>query len=125
MELSELVAQIISVIYIVSGIGVVWKKLDLKEIAEELLNSNALSFFSGSLGIIFGIILINYHNIWTWQWNILITLISWFFLVGGVLILWFPKLFKRLIEIYKNSIYYGIFMIAFGLLFGYFGFFYS
>ena len=122
MELSILIAKIISVIYISAGIGVLIGTINLNNIVTDLKNSVALTYIAGSVGIILGMILIEYHNIWVKNWTMLITIISWLFLIGGITIVIFPKSLSFGKNLLLNHRLIGIFMIAFGIVFGYFGF---
>ncbi|MDO9577859.1 MAG: hypothetical protein Q7J16_08240 [Candidatus Cloacimonadales bacterium] len=122
MELSILVAKIIAVIYISGGIAVLTGQINFKDIAADFNKSPALTFFAGSLSTIIGLVLVKYHNNWVNNWTLLITIISWAFLIGGIIVVVFPKILSCLSKYYKPSLAWGILMICFGLLFGYFGF---
>ena len=122
MGLSILVARIIAVIYISSGIAVLIGQLNFDNIASDFNKSKALTFVAGSSGVIFGMVLVRYHNNWVKNWTVLITIISWIFLIGGIIVVVFPKSLSYFSKYYKHSPAWGIFMICFGLLFGYFGF---
>ena len=122
MELSVLVAKVIAIIYIVSGFALFIGQINFQKIAEDFDKSPALTFIVGFLSAIVGLILVTYHNIWNANWTVLITIISWFVLIGGLIIVIYPKLFLFLSKYYRHSTIWGIFMICFGLIFGYFGF---
>lgn len=122
MGLSLLIAQIFSAVYIVSGIAVLMGSVDLDKIVDEFEKSPALTFISGCVGIIFGIILVNYHNIWIKNWTLLITILSWLMLMGGITVVIFPKCLSFFKGWMKHDKLLGFFMLAFGLLMGYFGF---
>ena len=122
MELSILIAKIISAIYISTGIAVLIGTINFNDIINDFERSPALTFVAGSIGIITGIILIEYHNIWVMNWNVLITIISWLFLIGGVIVVIIPKSLSYYKVFIKNSWLLGILMIIFGMVMGYFGF---
>lgn len=122
MELSILVAKVISAIYLSSGIAVLINRLNFDRVTEDMKNSPALTFFGGALGIILGTALVHYHNIWTGDWRVLITLISWGMFLGGVAVVIFPDSISYMRRFYKHSPLWGVFMIGIGLLFGYFGY---
>ena len=96
--------------------------VDLNKLVNDFEKSPALTLVSGCVGIISGIILIEYHNIWVKNWTVLITIISWFMLIGGILIVVFPKTLLYYKNIVTGSRFWGIFMILFGMLMAYFGF---
>ena len=122
MELSIFVAKIIAVIYVSSGIAVLIGQINFNTIATDFNKSTALTFVAGSFGIIIGMVLVKYHNHWVKNWTVLITIISWTFLIGGLIVVVFPKSLSYFSKYYKHSLAWGILMICFGLLFGYFGF---
>ena len=122
MDLSVLVAKIISAIYISAGLSVLLGNLDFNKIVEDFEKSSALTFIAGAVGLGCGVTMLQFHNIWTNDWRVLITLISWGMLLGGFTVVVWPRSLSWFSGIYKISRLWGIVMIAFGLLFGYFGF---
>ena len=122
MELSILVAKIIAIVYISSGVAVLIGQLNFEKIADSLDKSPALTLIAGFFGIIIGFVLVENHNIWIANWTVLITIISWLFFIGGIVIVILPKAFSFFSKYYKHSRAWGIFMLCFGLLFGYWGF---
>ena len=123
MELSILIAKEIAIIYIVAGIAEIIGQLNFQNIVNDLSGSPSLTLITGFIATIVGLVLVLYHNLWNSNWTILITIISWMFLLGGILIIIYPKVLLVIGKIYRHSPIWGIIMICFGLLFGYFGFF--
>ena len=122
MELSTLIAKIISVIYVSSGIAILIGTINLNDIVKDFDKSPALTVVAGSVGIIIGIVLIYYHNIWIRSWEVIITIISWLFLIGGIIVVIIPKSLIYFNKLYKSFRILGLFMLLFGLIIGYFGF---
>ena len=112
MEISILVARIIAVIYISSGIAVLIGQLNFDNIASDFNKSAALTFVAGMVGIIIGMVLVKYHNHWVKNWTVLITIISWTFLIGGLIVVVFPKSLSYFSKYYKHSLAWGILMIV-------------
>ena len=122
MDLSVLVAKIIAVIYIASGAAVLIGTVKISDIVKEYEKSPVLIFLSGVMAIIFGMILVNYHNVWVKNWTVLITIISWVILIEGIVVVIMPASLLYMKNFIIESRFWGIFMIVFGSLFGYFGF---
>ena len=122
MELSILIAKIIAVIYTATGVAVIIGTINLKTITENYQNSPALTFMSGAIATIAGIVLLHYHNVWVSNWRVIITLFIWMFFIGGILAILFPKAMFYSKKMILHSRYWGICMLLFGLLLGYFGF---
>ena len=122
MELSIVVAKILALVYISSGIAALSGKISFNKMVEEYERSQGLTFLSGFITIVFGVFLVEYHNIWARNWTVLITIIGWLSLFKGVMLIAFPQSILMFSRWYRNTFRWGIFMIIFGLVFGYFGF---
>lgn len=122
MDLSLTIARIISIIYITTGVAVILGTVDFNEIVKGLIKSPALTFIAAAAAIVGGTILVEEHNLWVKDWRVIITLISWMFLLGGIAVVIFPKFLTSYNQMLKNSRLLGSFMLIFGLIMGYFGF---
>ncbi len=124
MELSILVAKLLAVFYVSLGVGAISGKLNVNKLMANFEESPALVLMSGFSMILVGGLLVNSHNIWVKDWTVLITLMAWAILIKGVIFLAFPQLISSFKGFYKNLNVqaWGYLVIAFGLLFGYFGF---
>ncbi|MDD5512528.1 MAG: hypothetical protein PHD09_02000 [Candidatus Omnitrophica bacterium] len=122
MELSIVVAKILALVYISSGIAALSGKISFNKMVEEYERSQGLTFLSGFVTIVIGVFLVEYHNIWVRNWTVLITVIGWLSLFKGVMLIAFPQSILMFSRWRRNTFRLGIFMIILGLVFGYFGF---
>ena len=122
MELSILVARILAVTYIAAGIAAVRGKISFAKLVEDFERSPALTFVSGFLTLVIGMLLVHYHNRWEYDWTVLVTVIGWMSLFKGVMLIVFPQAMASFKGLYKNTRIWGVFMIVFGVFFGYLGF---
>ena len=122
MELSILVAKILALTYISAGVAALNGKNTFARIVEDFERSPGLTFVTGFFTLICGMLLVAYHNIWVRNWTVLVTVAGWAALLKGVLLIAFPQYISSFKSGYKNTRAWGIFMIALGILFGYFGF---
>lgn len=122
MELSFFVAKILAIMYVSAGVAVLSGRINCRKILEDFERSSGLTFISGFVTLIIGMLLVQYHNIWVKDWIVVITIIGWISLIKGIMLIAFPQFISYFKGMYKNNRVWGIFMIVFGLLFGYFGF---
>ena len=122
MELPVLVARMLALVYISAGIAALSGNIDFRKIVEDYSSSQGLTFISGFMALIFGVLLVHYHNIWVKDWIVIITIIGWMSLFKGIMLIAFPQSISYFKNWYKNTRVWGIFMIVLGLVFGYFGF---
>ena len=122
MELSTLIAKIFSLIYITSGLAILLGTLKISDFINQFEKAPILTFLSGCMAIIFGMILVNYHNIWLLNWTVLITIISWLMLFIGIIFVILPNSIASLKKFIRATPFWGIPMLILGLIFAYFGF---
>lgn len=126
METAVFIAKIIGVIYLSFGVGMLFNKEYYSKAFEYLIESTTYLIIGGILAIIFGLFILEYHNIWSNNWTVIITFIGWGALFKGILLLAFPKSFNRFKSLFKSKGFINfltVFVILFGCLFIYLGFF--
>ncbi len=122
-EITIFMAKIIALIYIPLGIAMITGQIKSKEMIASYEKSSAFTLWVGIFAIIAGTFIIQYHNIWVKGWPVLVTALGWIAVIEGVCFIAFPKpLLKLAKKISSNEKSWGIFAVALGLLFGYFGF---
>lgn len=122
MELSILIAKILSLTYFSAGVAVFSKKLSFAKISEDFEKSPGLTFLGGFIALAIGATLVEYHNRWSTDWTVLVTLVGWISLLKGVLFIAFPGFISPFKKWTVNPIFLGPALFALGALFGYFGF---
>lgn len=122
MELSVLVAKIAALVYLSAGVGALFATVNYNKVIEEFQKSTSLSYLAGFMALVIGMLLVNYHNVWEWNWTVLITIIGWAGVLKGMVLIAFPGAIAPFRHVFKNIRALGVVLIALGLLFGYFGF---
>lgn len=124
MELSILIARIASVIYLSASLGGFCSTDFYRSISDDMYKNSALAFTTGFTAVILGFLIVSYHNTWAMNWTILITLMGWFALIKGVILIAFPKFLQRLsMTLYgRDPKVFPYVSLLVGLLFGYVGF---
>ena len=59
--------------------------------AEQVSRDPALIFLSGVLLFVAGLAIVRAHNIWTLDWPVLVTILGWLAIVGGLVRMLFPS----------------------------------
>ncbi len=117
--MSVLVLKIMAAIYITVGVAVWSGSIDLKKIRERIIEDEALRLIAGVIGLTVGIVLLSYHNVWHWEWSLLVTLIGWGMGLGGIVTLLFPKLFSHTAQKLPAPKVTAVVMTGLGFFFGY------
>jgi hypothetical protein len=62
-----------------------------RALAEEVMTSRALLYVFGALALTGGLAIVLTHNVWIWDWPVIITIIGWLMMVRGTLRIVVPE----------------------------------
>lgn len=108
------------------GVGMLTSPKFLKDLVKDFMNSTANVFFGGLACLAIALPLVTFHNTWTPNSSLIITLLSWLTLFKGLALLMFPiqttNMYKEaLVKENKSYIGYGVLIV--GIILLYFGYF--
>ena len=69
---------------LVIGIALLINGAAFRTLAGEFLNNPALMFLSGVITLPAGLAVVLTHNVWVADWRVLITILGWLMIVGGL-----------------------------------------
>ena len=122
MELSIFVAKVLAIIYLSVAYAAFTGKTDWSKMLKSFDASPALTYVTGMITVLLGMILVQYHNLWVKDWPVLITIVGWAAVIKGIMFIAFPHSLNWFKGWYKNTQAFGFLLLAIGLLFGYYGF---
>jgi uncharacterized protein YjeT (DUF2065 family) len=118
--------QVFSLYYIAVGIGILVNPQFYKKIFEDFIERTPILYFGGVMALGVGYLLVAFHNTWTKDLSVIITIVGWLALVKGVLIFLCPNLMiavtKAMIGKERNLRIQAIVVIILGLVFSFLGF---
>ena len=124
MDLSLFLAKLIGVYLIIMSLFLFVRRDLLKTVASDLANNSALLAVTGALNLIFGLLIVFTHNIWEWNYKVLITLFGYLGVVAGLVRLFVPEWSKNMIRSMGDTAFvvYGVVFLVIGLFLAYIGF---
>jgi hypothetical protein len=126
METSILIAKILATVYFSFFLGLLFSSKYYKKELPKLVDNSAYLILGGFMAIVFGFLILEFHNYWNSDWTVVITIFGWLSLLKGILLIVFPQMFtayKTTILKAGNQKYILILLLILGGFFGYFGFF--
>lgn len=116
--------QLFGLTFFAIGFGMVKNPKFVKNILRELERSTASTFYGGLISLAIGYFLVSFHNVWSLNGSLIITIMGWIALVKGLALIMFPS---NAMGLYKNvgkyAIYAGYFIVVLGIIALYFGYF--
>ena len=118
--------QIISIVYIAVGLGIFINPGFYKKLFEDFIENAAVLYLGGITALVVGYLILAFHNTWTMDMSVIITIVGWLALIKGVVILIQPKIIITLSKaiLQKENILKieAIAVIILGLAFAFLGF---
>ncbi len=91
MDASIFLATLIGPLLVVVSLGLLINAKHYANMISHFLESPELYYFSGVLAFVSGVAMIYFHNIWTFDWRVLITVLAWLTLLKGALRILCPE----------------------------------
>jgi len=96
MQNSIFLAKLIGPVALVMGLVILLDPKRVRTMAREVLQGEAFIFLAGIIVLPAGLALVNTHNVWSWDWRVLITILGWLAVVGGIMRMGFGHQLKAL-----------------------------
>lgn len=126
MNNSKFLSKVMGIYFVIISIAMVLNMTHFIGVVEQLINNAPLMFVVGFVALILGLLLTISHNIWHWNWTVIITIISWLTLLKGINILIYPNVLNEFtVMLLKNptALYIAATLdFILGLFLSYFGF---
>ena len=95
---SVFLAQVIGIYLFIVSLALIVKQLRFKKILHDFLGDHPLMFLTGIIGVIIGLLIVLFHNVWVSDWPVLVTLIGWITLIQGVARIFYPDNFSKVVR---------------------------
>ena len=126
MDVSVFLAKFLGLYFIIACGSVLVRRERILVTMEQWMENSALMMLGGMLATTFGLLILLFHNVWSLDWRILITLIGWISLAKGVSLFYFPakmkEIARKMVECkgYMSSVvvflFLGFFLLVMGLI---------
>jgi hypothetical protein len=88
---SRLIAGLMGPLLMAMGVAMLVNRELFPAMIGQLAQNYGLIFLSGILSLLAGLAIVRVHNVWTGGWRILVTVLGWLAILGGLARMWFPQ----------------------------------
>ena len=88
---SIFLARLMGPLFAAMGVGLLVNESVYRVMADEFLRSHALIYLSGLIALVAGLAIVNVHNAWTRDWRVIITVLGWLSVIGGIFRIVLPQ----------------------------------
>ncbi|MEE8439516.1 MAG: hypothetical protein V3S07_07995 [Micropepsaceae bacterium] len=96
MQTSIFLAKLIGPVFVLMGIAVILDSKRFQQLAREFIESEALIFLSGIITLPIGLAIVNTHNVWVFDWPVVITFFGWLAIAAGIARMTMPNPLKKI-----------------------------
>ena len=96
MERSHFLAKLIGPVFIAGGLGMLFNSTLYRAMFERALHDHMLIYLSGVIALPVGLAIVATHNDWKWHWPLIITVIGWLAIVGGIVRMVAPQVIEQI-----------------------------
>jgi hypothetical protein len=98
-----LIARLVGPLFVVVGLGVLLNARFYQGAIVEAVHSPTLVYLSGIASLLAGLAIVNAYRAWTADWRVIVTILGWLCIIGGIIRIVVP----RVIERFATTIYSG------------------
>ena len=96
MDSSHFIARLVGPVFVVSGAAMLLNGDAFRAMVEEFLHSPALIYLAGFLALLGGLAIVNVHNSWNWGWPLIVTVLGWLAVIGGIVRMVAPQFIQAI-----------------------------
>lgn len=122
--LSNYLAEILGITMVVVSLALLIKESYLRKIFSCIENEGCM-LACGIVSFVAGLAMVLAHNIWVKNWQVLITILGWIFLIRGLTMLFLPEKTKIIVKKIESANWLSMALVVIlfiGLIITYFGF---
>lgn len=122
--MSIILAKILGIYFLAIGLSFVINP-DLFKHYARLIKDEGFMMLGAIIALLFGATIISLHNIWSFEWTVIITILGWWSLIKGFGIMAYPDFIKYFSFVFNRpEAFYrglGLLWVAVGLFMAYHG----
>lgn len=91
-----ILAKALGIYFVAVGLALVLNPSRIKTLYQQLVKDESFLFLGAIIALLIGAFIISVHNLWSMSWPVIITLLGWWSLIKGFILLVYPEALKPL-----------------------------
>jgi len=100
---SKLIAGLVGPVLAAIGIAMLFNRGHFAGMIGQLAQNQGLIFLSGILSLLGGLAILRVQNAWTGGWPVIITVLGWLAIIGGLVRMWLPHMAAPIAEKFAGN----------------------
>lgn len=102
MENSIFLAKLLGPYCVIVAVGILLNLKTYQKVLEDFFKNPGLIYLGGVMALLFGLLIVLFHNVWTADWTVIITIFGWIGIIKGALLFIAPNTLSRWTEVYQK-----------------------
>lgn len=90
MQYSAFIARLMGPLLLVNGAAILINRRGFQDMIAGAVRNPSVIYLAGLLSLLSGLLVAQFHNVWVLDWPVLITIVGWLSIVGGIARTVFP-----------------------------------
>ena len=90
MQSSAFIARLMGPLLLVNAIAILVNRRGFQEMIAGATRNPAVIYLTGLLTLLAGLLVLEFHNVWVLDWRVLVTIVGWLSIAGGIARIVFP-----------------------------------
>jgi len=96
--------QVLGITYLAVGIGIIINPDFYKKLVTDFTENPPAVYLGGLVALAIGFLLVTFHNIWSKDWSVIITIFGWVALIKGLFLIVLPKVSIKICNFFKKQL---------------------
>ena len=115
MEITQFFAKFWGLYLIIMAFFMLFRKEQIISLFNTIVEDEKLAQLTGFLALFPGFASVALHNQWSMSWEVIVTIIGWWAMIEGILLIGWPKIIKKMVKGLVEKFYWPGFVAAFVL----------
>jgi len=103
MENSIFIAKILGLYTVIVALGIMVNLKNYQRVMEDFVKNAALIYLGGVMALVFGLLILLFHNVWVAGWEVIITIFGWVALIKGIWLITLPNSVAKVTQLYQKN----------------------
>ena len=103
MESSIFLAKLLGPYCTIVAVGVLFNLKNYQKVMEDFFKNSALLYLGGVMALLFGLLIVLFHNLWAANWTVIITIFGWAGIIKGIWLIILPDSASKMPAVYQKN----------------------
>lgn len=99
MQNSTFIARLMGPLLLVNAAAILVNRRGFQEMIAGATRNPGIIYLAGLLSLLAGLLIVQFHNVWVLDWPVLVTIVGWLAVIGGIARTVFPARMAALGEL--------------------------